>query len=483
MPILRPARSIAAALLVVATLLGVSPAPAAALEPPRPLPDHRPAFVTETDTRPWIDCLWASASMLLDKWTNGEVRRTHGQLRRLSGDRGGGSSFEDMRVAFRKLGFRINLNRDGDSTLTWGQLLSRLGKGAGAVVLGDYSDLPRYHGRWDYAFWRKKGKADNHAIYVERFDRKRGRVWVMDPLARGAWKGEWMSIWALKRFAWFSGGRVQAITTPTARPAPFAGVRATSAQVGLSTGAISATWSLRAARRWRYAGADVHVSVSPADDPILAAAMSAVVNPRTTADAAPKRPVAAVSGRTLRVSAALPGDPGAYVVAMSLTDRRFGARFVASEPVAVFVPGLRRAALRVRAQERLPEPGQRIPVTVAIANPSGISWADTIRPSADEREDRLRNTRLTGTWVRLEPSTGDAAAPDTRRTVDLGPIALEPGSHTRVSARLAVPTEPGRWALVIDVVDDVDGSFAAQGSAPAVAIFRVLPAAVAEGVE
>jgi hypothetical protein len=36
---------------------------------------------------------------------------------------------------------------------------------------------------------------------------------------------------------------------------------------------------------------------------------------------------------------------------------------------------------------------------------------------------------------------------------------------------------------VIDVVDDVDGSFAAQGSAPAVAIFRVLPAAVAEGVE
>ena len=225
-------------------------------------------FVTETDTRPWIDCLWASASMLLDKWTNGEVRRTHGQLRRLSGDRGGGSSFEDMQVAFRKLGFRIALDRDGDSTLTWGGLLGRLRNGAGAVVLGDYADLPRYHGRWDYSFWRKKGKKDkdDHAIYVERYDRRHGRVWVMDPLARGPWKGEWMSVWALKRFAWFSGGRVQAITTPTARPAPFAGVTATNAHIGLSTEAITATWSLRTPRGWRYPGADVHVSVRPAAD-------------------------------------------------------------------------------------------------------------------------------------------------------------------------------------------------------------------------
>ena len=142
MTISRPARTLAAACLVVATLLSVTAGPAAALEPPRPLPGHRPAFVTETDTRPWIDCLWASAAMLLDKWTNGDVRVTHGELRALSGD-DGGSSFEDVQVAFRRLGFAISLDARGDSTLTWGKLLTRLRKGAGAVILGDDSQLPR----------------------------------------------------------------------------------------------------------------------------------------------------------------------------------------------------------------------------------------------------------------------------------------------------------------------------------------------------
>ena len=84
------------------------------------------------------------------------------------------------------------------------------------------------------------------------------------------------------------------------------------------------------------------------------------MNPKTVADAAPKRPTAGVSGRTLRVSAALPDAPGAYVMAMSLTDRRFGDRFVASEPVAVFVPGARQAKLRLNvAHEVLTAGGDR----------------------------------------------------------------------------------------------------------------------------
>ena len=71
----RTARALAAACLVVATWLSVMPAPAAALEPPRPIPGYRPAFVTETDTRPWTDCLWASGAMLLDKWTSGAITK------------------------------------------------------------------------------------------------------------------------------------------------------------------------------------------------------------------------------------------------------------------------------------------------------------------------------------------------------------------------------------------------------------------------
>ena len=379
MPINRSARSLVAACLVAVTLLGVAPGPAAALEPPRPLPGHRPTFVTETDTRPWIDCLWASAAMLADKWTNGDIRVTHGELRRLSGDLKGGSSFEDMQVAFRKLGLPFALNANGDSQLTWGALLGRLRRGAGAVVLGDQGQLPRWYGRWDIRFWKKKGKEDNHALYVERYDRRHGRVWVMDPLARGAWRGEWMSIGALRRFAWFKGGYVAAVTSPTAKAAPFAGVVADRAQVGISKAAVSVTWRLRAPRGWRYPGATLRTTIAPAADPIAAAIATARTVTRTTADAAPARPTVHVNGHTLRLSAPIPTEPGAYTARFSLTDRRFGRRFLVSEPVALFVPGARRATMHrlsfgsVHWSGDMPIPATTFTATSAVSSPLGTT--------------------------------------------------------------------------------------------------------------
>jgi hypothetical protein len=38
------------------------------------------------------------------------------------------------------------------------------------------------------------------------------------------------------------------------------------------------------------------------------------------------------------------------------------------------------------------------------------------------------------------------------------------------------PDTPGAWALVFDIVDDIDGSFATLGSAPATQVFMVLSA-------
>src|SRR3954468_10416518 len=126
MPIVRTfTRHLAAACLAAASLLVIAAGPVAALEPPRPLPDYRPAFVTETDEHPWTDCLWASAAMLLDKWTNGDVTRTHQQLRALSRDHKGGSTFKDLAVAFHKLGFSTPDRLTG-SRPTWHELLRRL---------------------------------------------------------------------------------------------------------------------------------------------------------------------------------------------------------------------------------------------------------------------------------------------------------------------------------------------------------------------
>jgi hypothetical protein len=311
----------------------------------------------------------------------------------------------------------------------------------------------------------------------------------MDPLARGNWDGEWISVSALRRFAWFKGGRVAAVTTPTAAPAPFAGVVAGQPKVGLSDAAVTATWNLRTPRGWVWRGGDIHASVTAAEDPIAAAIAAAQVDPRTTADPAPEAPVAGVAKHTLRLSAALPTEPGVYVASLSLSDRRFGRTFVTSEPVGVFVPGARQAKLRLNVAKDVLTAGDDLRINLSVANSGEHTWADTARPEGDQTDVRARATRAVATWVRLDPSgqgeasgeavphaaaaPGDAAA--VPLTVDLRKVPLAPGKVERIRETLVVPTDAGTWALVIDIVDDVSGSYAALGSAPAVALFEVVP--------
>ena len=59
--------------------------------------------------------------------------------------------------------------------------------------------------------------------------------------------------------------------------------------------------------------------------------------------------------------------------------------------------------------------------------------------------------------------------------VDLLGMPLAPGELGRFRGDLRVPDQLGRWALVLDVEDALVGSYAALGSAPAVAIFEVVP--------
>ena len=487
----RPARVLAAACLVVGTLLAALPAPAAALEPPRPLPNYRPAFVTETDTRPWTDCLWSSAAMLLDKWTNGEVQVSRQALRRASGDMVGGSSFDDMKVAFAKHHFRVEFSPDGGTKITWGQMLSRLERGAGAVLLGDYSQLPRYYGRWDYAFWKKTGAEDNHAVYVERYDRKRGRVWLMDPLGRDGYRGEWISTHSLRRYAWSSGGAMYVAMTPTAKAAPFAGVKVSRPAVVLSPTAVDATWTLRVPKKWRFPGGDVATQFTTPDDALRAAAESPGVPVRHVGAEAPADGRASVQGKSLHVAAPLPATPGAYVASLSLRDRRFGDVFVRSRKVAIFVPGPRRATMRLNVRETGAEAGSTLEVSVNVANSGIETWADT-RTSVTGGTQRtvVRGTRAVARWIPLPavdaPRTAagavsaDAAGP---APTTLGPVALAPGRMIVLRESLLVPDAAGRWALVIDILDDVAGSFAAIGSAPAVTIIDVVPTRGIQPVE
>jgi hypothetical protein len=478
-------------------LLAILPAPASALEPPRPLPGYRPDFVTETDTRPWTDCLWASGAMLLDKWTNGRVTVTRQALRAKSGDRHGGSTFDDMKIAFAKYGFNLKFSPDGGTRITWGQMLSRLEKGAGAVLLGDDHRLPRWFGRWDYGFWKKTGKDDNHAVYIERYDRRRGRVWLMDPLARGDWKGEWISVRSLRKFAWSSGGAIYVAMTPTAKAAPFKGVRALKPKVVLSSTAMDATWTLKTPRHWKFPGADVLTAFDAAPDPLLAAAVSPALPMKADAGKPPAAARASVSGKTLHVTTPLPTTPGAYLARVALRDRRFGKTVLRSGQVAVFVPGDRQATLRLSMHGTGVEIGSTIDATVTVANTGTTTWEDIRASTAGSRKEIKRSTHLEARWIPLDvhgPVAGAVAATTTDTTVaaeeddatmSLEPISLRavplaPGRRISVHATLLAPDQPGQWALVVDVVDAIDGSFAALGSAPAVQIVDVV---VARGIE
>ena len=100
----RTARTLGALALAIAFLLPAA-VPAAAREPHRPLPNYHPDFVTQRDGGgTTADCLWASASMLVEKWTAGRMTISKDRLRRLSGDMKKGSNFNDLTPVLKELG-------------------------------------------------------------------------------------------------------------------------------------------------------------------------------------------------------------------------------------------------------------------------------------------------------------------------------------------------------------------------------------------
>ena len=181
---------------------------------------------------------------------------------------------------------------------------------------------------------------------------------------------------SLYRFAWFRGGNVQAIATPTAKPAPFKGVSLGTPTLASSAVAVSAVWSLRTPRAWKFGGVDVHATVTLADDPLMAAAIAVDSGTQTTTGAVAAQPEARVAAGTLTASAPLPATPGAWLVTLALTDRRFGRQVAAAGPVVAFVPGLRSAILHLRVDDRAPTAGSTVPFTVSVTNTGDTTWSD-----------------------------------------------------------------------------------------------------------
>ncbi len=196
------------------------------VRPPAPDRDSpTPHFVTETNDKKWDGCEWASAAMLIEKWTGERVDRR--ALRAAANVAKGGSSLRDVtRGTSALLDLHIRFSPDGGDPMTWRQLLARLADGGGAVVEGAYSRMPTWFKRWDRKFAASGSVKSAHAVYVERYQPRRGRVWLMDPLGRDGYNGEWISVSALEYFSYTSSGLVHAAATPARLPpVPLAAVR------------------------------------------------------------------------------------------------------------------------------------------------------------------------------------------------------------------------------------------------------------------
>jgi hypothetical protein len=471
----RTARTLGALALAIAFLLPAA-VPAAAREPHRPLPNYHPDFVTQRDGGgTTADCLWASASMLVEKWTAGRMTISKDRLRRLSGDMKKGSNFNDLTPVLKELGLKPRWSPEGGDYVTWSGLRDRIRKGGGAILLGDYHDLPRYYGRWAPKFWKKKGKKDNHAIYLDRYDGRSDRFWVMDPLAPAGSKGEWIPARYLRAFAWTTGGGgLWVMMTPTAKRAPFSGVKLASPEASVRDGTLQVDWKVRKApKRWRLPRVKVLTRVERIHNPVALGITDALSAPLATPATKKSKPKARYAAKTIKARMRLPTAPGAYEIAMSLGEKRFG-RTVARSSTVVYVPGERRGSILVK-NAGAAIAGEALELDATIMNTGTRDWTDPewLTTSLAEAMDERRDTSVRASWKLLEAEDRDAAGA-TFDSLNVRAVPLKAGEVAHADLLIPAPRTAGRWLLTLDIVDGIVGSFAASGSAPRMIVVNVV---------
>jgi hypothetical protein len=200
---------------------------------PLSVKDYKPPFVTETDEVRWDDCTVCSTLMAVASATLGEVvskpdwstlgdsglKARREKIRDwLPPDKQNGSTtMTDMRYAFKKefpwLPFEIPHYEEQKNT--WQDvLLGLLDKRTVAVLLGNPSDvkdesspLRRWTNNDDFG----------HAIYADHA--KKGEdgsvsIFIMDPLGRGNYEGQYVSASDVRQFLWDDGDSVKATMFP-----------------------------------------------------------------------------------------------------------------------------------------------------------------------------------------------------------------------------------------------------------------------------
>lgn len=142
------------------------------------------------------NCVYAAGAMMFDGLGGADL--SGADLRRYAGDNDGAGFQSDLQRAYERLGFAV----DRYNGMSFRQFTKRLDSSqAGAVVIGLLSSLPRQ--------FRLSSSGTAHAVYVTKETRVVDGVrmrWVMDPLGRSGYTGQWWPEEVLQEFAW-SGAR------------------------------------------------------------------------------------------------------------------------------------------------------------------------------------------------------------------------------------------------------------------------------------
>ena len=444
--------------------------------PDPPLSSPTPGFVRQTGK----NCAFASAAMLLDKWTAGGQRPSQYRLRaasRVPATKGVGLAAVALAVA-RVNRIDLRYSPGGGDPLTWDGLLGRLARGGGAIVAGSYSRLPRHYQRWDRGFAAKGRLGSGHALYVERYEPGRGggRLWMMDPLATAAgYRGEWISVRALRNFTWRNPkGLVTAAATP--EPAPLAGYSFGATQLAgpVAAGgqaavmlpvevrggwpepdglAVDAEWTLLEAATDPFpaigAGPDSATDDEAADLAPIEIGIRASANPAAehtddpAADASPPGVARLTYAKgTLEAAISAPPAAGSYSLRLSLR-RRDGAAFEspaapALAPLYVRVHGPLAGEVALLDMPPTLTQGSQTTVTLSITNLGSEDWpADALW--------------LVGGWQ----------TPRLDQSVDAVNVRLAAGEKRAVTLRVAVPRGVAGGRLLLGLVTS-DGQMLAD---------------------
>jgi hypothetical protein len=456
--------------------------------PAAPMGAYRPRFVRQTGK----NCAFASAAMLIDKWTAGASRPAQAKLRTASRVPGSqGVSFGELsRAVARVSGIDLRYSPNGGDPLTWNELMSRLARGGAAVVGGAYSRLPRHYQRWGRSFAALGAARSGHAVYVERYQatRRGGRVWMMDPLASSSkYSGEWISTRALRRYAWRnSKDLVTAAATP--EPPVFAGYEIGPPEVDPARSlagqqvtvrlpltiepgwskpdhlVLSAAWHLETPDPDPSAPSAVEGSASGQGDDLtpnaglrrLAVAADSEQEPTNESadeDAGRQLVRLRVKHGALVGSLDAPEQPGIYRLEVELR-RKDGSRFADG-----VLPTFDDLTLHLRGplaakfgELSTGEPTSKgsAEIQLTVFNRGSLDWTD---------ENRVQ---LVAGWL-------TATGVETAATVD---IELASGAETTLSFVAATGTDVGAGRLQLELVTADGVAFSDHGLAPMIVLIR-----------